>query len=133
MFCKTLAPCDKLTLKMCKYCCNEIKSRISRESFKLLREELVPRRTANKYSFLVIIFLEMAIFDPQLLKTKMIPPDVQNVRGVAYRDMLQCNALPRVSDVSLSMFVACNDVHVSTDYAPYTMLHVYSFLSYPSM
>ena len=75
----------------------------------------------------------MAIFDPQLLKTKMIPPDVQNVRGVAYRDMLQCNALPRVSDVSLSMFVACNDVHVSTDYAPYTMLHDYSFLSYPSM
>ena len=46
------------------------------------------------------------------VKTKMIPPDVQNVRGVAYRDMLQCNALPRVSDVSLSMFVACNDAHV---------------------
>lgn len=38
-----------------------------------------------------------------------------------------------MSDVSLSMFVGCNDVHVSTDWAPYTMLHVYSFLSYPSM
>ena len=55
------------------------------------------------------------------VKTKMIPPDVQNVRGVAYRDMLQCNALPHVSDVSLSMFVACNDAHVHVHIAASNM------------